>query len=547
MIQKPRWTVIYQKNPDRIIFCLFFIMTAIYYGWRLFALTPWYDELYTYYYFVSRGPIYAAIHWPLPNNHVGYSVLSSFLDFFGSPAIGLRGISYISSLLSFWLLYWIGENCFSRGIALLPPCLFASMNLVNQMAVQGRGYALAACLYLSAFCCLWKITVVREKKFRYYILFGAALVWSLYTLASSVYFVLPLCASGGIVLLCQKRFREFWKLAGVSLCSAACTVGLYGVIWLAVGSNLLSKTEGSAYFGMGHVQIILNTPFTAAKTGIDYMLGMPYIQSVAREGYLSRLGSYIKTLFDLYYNGLAYVLAGIVLIGLTAAVWRLVLWYRKNRLDQEQEQEKEENASFMEWYLLISFLMTPAMLIIQLALPYYRVFSYFGAAIVLMCTWFVSLCIEMLVYKFGKDSKRISGMISVIVCLIFVKILFFPLEDTPYGTRETSVEEAYRTVNISDYERIAVADCDQEYLLKYLYGLDMENDMDVRLTTTIEDADCVLLDRDLLLPEEQFIAKDSAGDEWKFYVTRDTLPVEYLEEHMQAVYENDRFVFYVRK
>ena len=545
MMQNPKWTALYKKNPERVIFCLIFIMAAIYYGWRLFALTPWYDELYTYYYFVSRGPIYAAIHWPLPNNHVGYSVLSAFLDFFGSPAIGLRGISYISSLLSLWLLYWIGENCFSKGVALLPPCLFASMSLINLLAVQGRGYALSACLYLSAFCCLWKIIVVKDKKFRYYILFGTALVWSLYTLASNVYFVLPLCASGGIVLLCQKRFREFWKLVGVSLCSAACTVGLYGVIWLAVGSNLLGKTEGGAYFGMGHVQIILHAPFTAAKTGIDYMLGMPYIQSVAREGYLLRLGSYIRTLFGLYYNGLAYVLMGIVLIGLAASVWRLVSWYRKCRSDQVQE--KEQDANFMEWYLLISFLMTPVMLIIQSALPYYRVFSYFGVAIALMCTWFVSLCIEMAVHKFGRNSKRISGMISLIVYLFFVKTLFFPLEDTPYGSRETAVEEAYRTVNISDYERIAVADCDQEYLLKYLYGLDIENDNGVRLTRTIEDADCVLLDRDLLLPEEQFIMKDSAGDEWKFYVTKDTLPVEYLEEHMQAVYENARFVFYVKR
>lgn len=545
-MQMPKWTAFFKKNPERIVFCLFFIITAIYYGWRLFALTPWYDELYTYYYFVSRGPVYAAIHWPLPNNHVGYSVLSAFLDFFGSPAIGLRGLSYLSSLFSLWMLYWIGENCFSKGIAFLPPCLFASMNLVNQMAVQGRGYALASCLYLSAFCCLWKITAAKEKKFRYYILFGAALVWSLYTLASSVYFVLPLCVSGGIALLCQKRFREFWKLVGVSVCSAVCTTGLYGVIWLAVGSNLLSKTEGDVYFGMSHVQIILHAPFRAAKAGIDYMLGMPYIQSVAREGYLLRLGSYIKTLFGLYYNGLAYVLTGIVLIGLAAAAWRLVSRYRKNRPEQKKE-ESAENEGFMEWYLLISFLMTPVMLIIQSALPYYRVFSYFGAAIALMCTWLVSLCIGSVFHKFGKDSKRITGIISLIACLIFLKTLFFPLEDTPYSPRETAVEEAYRTVNISDYERIAVADYDQEYLLKYLYGLDMENDIDVRLTTTIEDADCVLLDRDLLLQKEQFVTKDSGGDEWKFYVTKDTLPVDYLEKNMQAVYENDRFVFFVRK
>ncbi|MDE7133455.1 MAG: hypothetical protein K2O65_16970, partial [Lachnospiraceae bacterium] len=62
---------------EATVFILFILGLAVYYGWRMFALTPWYDELYTYYYFISRGPVYAAIHWPLPNNHIGYSVLSA--------------------------------------------------------------------------------------------------------------------------------------------------------------------------------------------------------------------------------------------------------------------------------------------------------------------------------------------------------------------------------------------------------------------------------------------------------------------------------------
>ena len=83
------------KDIEFGIFLLFLLGMAVYYGWRLFVLTPWYDELYTYYYFVSRGPIYAAIHWPLPNNHMGYSVLSGVLDYFRNSAIGLRGVSWI--------------------------------------------------------------------------------------------------------------------------------------------------------------------------------------------------------------------------------------------------------------------------------------------------------------------------------------------------------------------------------------------------------------------------------------------------------------------
>ena len=80
---------------------------ALYYGWRMFALIPWYDELYTYYCFISKGPLYAAVHWPLPNNHVGYSVLSACLNVLGNPYIGLRGISYLCALANLYLLYKI--------------------------------------------------------------------------------------------------------------------------------------------------------------------------------------------------------------------------------------------------------------------------------------------------------------------------------------------------------------------------------------------------------------------------------------------------------
>lgn len=94
-----------KKDPEIIIFACILAGMDVYYGCRMFTLTPWYDELYTYYYFISRGPVYAAIHWPVPNNHVGYSVLSAFLDFFGNPYIGLRGVSYLCALINMVLLF----------------------------------------------------------------------------------------------------------------------------------------------------------------------------------------------------------------------------------------------------------------------------------------------------------------------------------------------------------------------------------------------------------------------------------------------------------
>ena len=93
---------------EKTVFMILLAAMAVYYGYRLFAFTPWYDELYTYYCFISKGPIYAAIHWPLPNNHVGYSVLSACLDYLGNAYIGLRGVSYLCALANICILHRIG-------------------------------------------------------------------------------------------------------------------------------------------------------------------------------------------------------------------------------------------------------------------------------------------------------------------------------------------------------------------------------------------------------------------------------------------------------
>ena len=68
-----------------------------------------------------------------------------------------------------------------------------------------------------------------------------------------------------------------------ALDSAAHSVFLYALIWLAIGSNLLSKTPDSGCYMQGHISIILNAPVKAMRTGIRYMLDTPYIQSVERE------------------------------------------------------------------------------------------------------------------------------------------------------------------------------------------------------------------------------------------------------------------------
>ena len=178
-------------KKETVVFLLFFLVMAVYYGCRMFTLTPWYDELYTYFYFISRGPIYAAIHWPLPNNHVGYSTLSACLGIFGCAPVALRGVSCFCSLGSLILLYRISKKWFAGIVTLIPVLLFAGMYGVNQLAVQGRGYALVTFCYLAAMLSLHHIIVEKSDNKRNYIIFGLSLVISLWTIPSSLYMVMP--------------------------------------------------------------------------------------------------------------------------------------------------------------------------------------------------------------------------------------------------------------------------------------------------------------------------------------------------------------------
>lgn len=563
------------KKPDieTAVFLVFLLAMVFYYGWRMFALTPWYDELYTYYYFISRGPVYAAIHWPLPNNHVGYSTLSACLEIFGSSAVALRGVSYVCSLGSLVLLFRIGRKIFDPGMAMIPVFLFAGMNLVNNLAVQGRGYALVTFCYLAAVWELLYIVAEHRDRIVHYILFGLSLVLALWAIPSSVYMVVPVCLIGGWMALLQKEYKQLKWLIITSLTSALCTVGLYAVIWLAIGSNLLSKTQDSACYGKGHIDIILHEPFEALRTGIAYMLDTPYIQSVSRSVFWGQFKEWLQTLFGTHFayisGGQRGIVYGIILIaGVILLIGKIVNRFRSKEytltageyagMGQDEDTEtvlQSRYDRFMEWYLLLTIILLPLFLIVQCTLPYYRVFSFAGVMVALLITWLVQYAMKILIARSkGYDCKsqeereksgqrpRLRRYIIITTVIISGMLCMGDLcvNSQSYSMRDELIKDAYEQIdNIEEIETIAVTDCDQEYLLLYLYGIGEE-----QVTRQITDSDAVLVDKALL---GRIYGYREMPEEWKFYLTQEEMPIEYLEQEMEPVYENWQFVMYVRK
>lgn len=532
-----------ERDRTRYVFCVFFLGMAVYYGYRMFTITPWYDELYTYYYFISRGPVYAAIHWPLPNNHVGYSALSACFIIFGSAAVALRGVSWLCSLGSVVLLYRIGRKCFAGYFALVPMFIFTGMSMVNQLAVQGRGYALVTFCYLTAIWELLHIAMEHRKKIRDYVVFGLSLVLALWAIPSSLYVVMPLCILGGIVLLSQKEYRILIQLIAASLVSAFVTAGLYGILWLAIGSNLLIKTPDSGFGGMSHGAVILQAPMKALITGVTYMLDTPYIQSMTREQFRRQASYWLQTLFGTQLSPVVGVkgagMCWLVGIALTVVIlWSI--WRVKQRITGD---DREKYREFLAWYFILTPLLLTVALIIQCKLPYQRVFSFLGAWTAFLTAWLFET-IDGIARKKTDGSKgnkdivrqsgRVWGILTGGLC-----VLALWADQNPYSMRDEFLRDAYEQVPMEQMEKVAVTDCDQEYFLLYAY--DIEGD---RVTRQIEEADIVLIDKVLL---GMTYGYREAPEEWKFYLTREEIPTAYLEEKMEPVYENWHFILYERK
>lgn len=514
-------------NRENMVFLLFFLVMAGYYGERMFCLTPWYDELYTYYYFISRGPVYAAIHWPLPNNHVGFSTLSACLGIFGSAPVALRGVSYLCSLGSLILLYRISKKWFAGSTALIPVFAFAGMYAVNQLAVQGRGYALVTFCYLVAILSLQRLVAEKSDNVCNYIFFGLSLVIALWAIPSSLYMVMPVCLIGGFVLLLDKDYRRLIRLVVISLVSAVCVAGLYGILWLAIGSNLLSKTPDGPFYAAGHIDIILHAPFRALSEGIGYMLDTPYIQSMTRQEFNSQAEHWLKTLFGTQLAPLwgfaGKVMCILLVIGLTAVLVCLI---------------RRPEKAFLEWYFLLTAVLLALALLIQCKLPYQRVFSFLGVWAALLMGWLVQKT-TVLIHRLSgfrwKDRAEKGFQAAAFLAAGFSWAIVLS-DMAPYSMRDELLAEAYGQIEIGSADIVAVTDCDQEYLLRYLYG-----EREMQITRDMEAADIVLLDKALLgLP----YGYREAPEEWKFYLTEEEVEAgrPYLEENMTPVYENWQFI-----
>lgn len=515
-----------QKLKDNLYIELVALVYAAIYLYRMFTNFPWYDELYTYYSFISKGPIYAAIHWPLPNNHMGYSAISGFLTYLGNSTIALRGVSFVCAVSNVFLVYYLAKKWTGVKAAFLAVFVYCGAFNVHNMAVQGRGYTFSTTLYIIALLMLDKMFDNIAKR-RDYVVYVICLAYSIYTVPSSTFWVIPVCIFGGMYLLTNKRIRDLVRLIVISVVAAVFAGFSYLLVWLAIGANLLCKNAETAYFGMGQFSVIKAAPVLSAKTGLDYMLASPYIQSMDRGVVVNGLFDYFEALFEQFFGGFGIEITIFLAISAIVAIVRFVM-NRQKRL---------------ELYVAVSVIMLPIMLILQSVQPYLRVFSFFGLAIAMSVVMYISIAGQLISKSkaVADNMKRLdvaTGIATAIAGICFIGLLFSNTYTAPMAGKENDIKEAWDEavaagVDIKSVDSICYTDDYQRYVLKYYYGIDPAEGV-------LGEAKYVMVSQSMRNEEETSII-------WPMLYSYETFDFEQLEAKYKQAATTEQYTIYVKE
>lgn len=500
----------YIKDADRDIFILFLVAVSVYYCYRMFAFAPWYDELYTYNFFISRGPVYAGIHWPVPNNHMGYSVLGGVLYVLThNPFLSLRGISFLCSVGNLIMLYMVGTKLFKKGFAPFICAVYAGSWLVNNTTVQGRGYALSANMMMLALICLIHIAFDEKVGRRYYVLWAFSMILGFYDVMTTLYWVVTLCVLAGVSLLGFGKVKRLIHVVISSVCAAFGTLLVYSVVWLAIGSNLLSKDPESGYFGLYQLDVIKMSPVRALLRGAGYMLDTPYIQSVPRDGYLKAFFDHFLDIFNHIYGWGSAVMVLMALAVISAGLTLIsgYLYGKKIRTGGSESKSVSVSSAasedmsliFLSWMVICFAVVTPIVVFIQCKLPYVRTFMFYSASVAVSVSYFLYMI-------FGSLRSRYLHGLALIACALMFALIMSSDYNMPYGDREESVYELMKTVDLQAFAakqyKVCLTDCNQEYMYRFVYD-------EYPAITDMSEADIVVLDKEMLDPDAEY--------HWEFY------------------------------
>ena len=226
---------------------LFFIVLGTL--WLVFNQPIHVDEAMTYRHFVSQGWKIAISTYPFPNNHILFSVLGSLaVSIPMDPFTVMRMISFISALVSGFMLYRILRMGASITWSLVGVLLWCSSVVTLLYSAQARGYGMQTMFLILALHQAMKILDKAKQKnqistWANWALLSVAVSCGIFTLPS---FVIPALGLGFFLLvgLYQQEERFPWvKVLASVLFSIALTSCLYAPLIHYSGIESMTGTR----------------------------------------------------------------------------------------------------------------------------------------------------------------------------------------------------------------------------------------------------------------------------------------------------------------
>ncbi len=212
--------------------------------WLMISMPVSVDEATTYNYFTLAGFDYARSHYPAPNNHVLYSILTTLFYHPGAwQTVLLRLPAVILGMGSLWLFALISKRYFPSGLALMGLLAFGAMEPVIYYGYMARGYSMVLFFALASVALIFDGNGIRAG-WQKVLLLALCTGLGIYAVPSYLYFGLSLAlALGWSALAGEVGWRLLIKL-GLGLLAGLVIAGfLYRPIIVNEGLQAITANS----------------------------------------------------------------------------------------------------------------------------------------------------------------------------------------------------------------------------------------------------------------------------------------------------------------
>lgn len=207
-----------------------------------------FDEADTYMLFSSQGPLVSATFYPLPNNHILFSIITSITSLLPvDPVYTLRLPLIPIGLLCMLMMYALLKKICSTQSALIGLSFFISLYPLFIYSFLARGYLLLLFFYILSLYTILQICILKSNRKRHFYLFTFAAVGGLYTIPSFLYALSGLLLFAAAGLIVQKRTTALIGLFKSCIIIALITVTLYLPVFISAKWELLKPYLNPVY------------------------------------------------------------------------------------------------------------------------------------------------------------------------------------------------------------------------------------------------------------------------------------------------------------